>query len=471
MTAVQEKQDSYFANFAALQKKLAGRDPAWLAGIRKAAIERFAELGFPTTKNEEWKYTSVAPIIRTAFEPAPTDALHGYNPSVPSANSAAAQLVFVNGRYVKELSSTGALPPVVRVTSLAAALAGNGSTAALIERHLARYAKFDDHAFVALNTAFIEDGAFIEIPKDTVLDKPIYLIFVSAPKNGRPAVSHPRNLILVGHGAQASFVEVHLGVDTSPNADFGSVYFTNAVTEVVAGENAKVEYARIEQESAQAFHVATLQFQQERSSVVHSTSIQFGGALVREEVETVLGGEGAESTLNGLYVISGRQHVDNHTTLDHAKPHCGSRELYKGVLDGASTGVFNGKIIVRKDAQKTDSKQSNKNLLLSEDAVINTKPQLEIYADDVKCTHGATIGQIDADALFYLRSRGIGLNEARALLTQAFASDVIDKIKFAPLREHLKDALLARLAEGQKPGGGSRGQEAPQGRVSRLEER
>src|SRR5947208_2888250 len=226
MTSVQEKQDSYFANFAALQKKLAGRDPAWLAGIRKAAIERFAELGFPTAKNEEWKYTSVAPIIRMAFESAPTDVVCGYNRSVPSADSAA-QLVFVNGRYVKELSSTGALPPVVRVTSLAAALAGNGSTAALIERHLARYAKFDDHAFVALNTAFIEDGAFIEIPKDTVLDKPIYLIFVSAPRNGHPAVSHPRNLILVGNGAQASFVEVHLGVDAPPeasNLEFGSVY-------------------------------------------------------------------------------------------------------------------------------------------------------------------------------------------------------------------------------------------------------
>jgi len=478
MTAVKEKADAYFANFAALQKKLAGRDPAWLAGMRKAAIDCFAELGFPTTKNEEWKYTSVAPIARTAFEPAPSDvglrAVERRRHNTNAQHLVAARLTFVNGRYLKELSSTAALPPGVKVTSIAAALAGNGSTAALLERHLARYAKFDDRAFVALNTAFIEDGAFIEIPKDTVLDNPIYLTFVSAPKSGRPVVSHPRNLILVGNGAQASFVEVHRGVDTPPeasNLEFGGVYFTNAVTEVVAGENAKVEYARIEQESAQAFHVATLQFQQERSSVVHSTSIQFGGALVREEVKAVLGGEGAENTLNGLYIIGGRQHVDNHTTIDHAKPHCGSRELYKGVLDGASTGVFNGKIIVRKDAQKTDSKQSNKNLLLSEDSVINTKPQLEIYADDVKCTHGATIGQIDADALFYLRSRGIGVNEARALLTQAFASDVIDKIKFAPLREHLKDALRARLAEAQKSGVPRNEIEALKGRVSTLEER
>src|SRR2546426_9154376 len=227
MTAVKEKQDAYFANFAALQKKLAGRDPAWLAGIRKAAIDRFAELGFPATKNEEWKYTSVAPIARTAFEPAPTDvglpAVERRRHDPGARHLVAAHLTFVNGRYLEALSLTGALPPGVRVTSLAAALAGNGSTAALLEQHLARYAKFDDHAFVALNTAFIEDGAFIEIPKDPVLDKPIYLNFISAPKNGRPAVSRPRNLILVGNGAQASFVEVHLGGDAAPDVDFGGV--------------------------------------------------------------------------------------------------------------------------------------------------------------------------------------------------------------------------------------------------------
>src|SRR5439155_12196054 len=242
-------------------------------------------------------------------------------------------------------------------------------------------------------------------------------------------------------------------------------YFTNAVTEVAVGEGAVVEYNRVQEENEAAYHIANVQFQQARSSRVHATTLAFGGALVREDSGTVLNGEGSECTLNGLYITLDRQHVDNHTVIDHAKPHCSSRELYKGVLDGSSTGVFNGKIIVRQDAQKTDSKQSNKNLLLSEGAAINTKPQLEIYADDVKCTHGATIGQIDAEALFYLRSRGIGVNEARALLTQAFASDVIDKIKFAPLREHLKDALRARLAEARRSGVGSRGPEAIQGRV------
>jgi len=236
----------------------------------------------------------------------------------------------------------------------------------------------------------------------------------------------------------------------SSNPENQGPYFTNAVTEVVVGENAKVEYIKEQDESAQAFHIATLQFEQERSSTVHTHSLAFGGGLAREELITVLDGEGAESLLNGLYVINGRQHVDNHTIIDHAMPHCSSRELYKGVLDGKSTGVFNGKIIVRKDAQKTDSKQSNKNLLLAEDCVINTKPELEIFADDVKCTHGATIGQIDAESIFYLRSRGIALDDARSMLTVAFANDVIGKIKFEPLRERLEKAMLEKLEKEQK---------------------
>jgi Fe-S cluster assembly protein SufD len=228
------------------------------------------------------------------------------------------------------------------------------------------------------------------------------------------------------------------------------VYFTNAVSEVVVGEGAVIEYHRIQQESETAFHFGRLEFHQERSSSVATHSIAIGGALVREEVKSVLDGEGAEATLDGLYVVTGRQHVDNQTTLDHAKPHCSSREVYRGVLDGESSAVFNGKIIVRKDAQKTDSKQSNKNLLLSEKAIIDTKPGLEIYADDVKCTHGATIGQIDPEAVFYLRSRAIGLQEARDLLTYAFANDVLERIKYQPLRERLREGLFARLARGQQ---------------------
>jgi len=308
----------------------------------------------------------------------------------------------------------------------------------LLERHLGRYADPATHAFVALNTAFFEDGTFIEIPKGAVLQKPLHILQVSYGA-GQPSVSHPRNLILVGDTGQASIIETYFSLEED-------VTFTNAVTEIVAGEGALVDYCKLQQESDAAFHYARVQVQQERSSSVTTHSIQLGGALTREEVQTVLGGEGAESLLHGLYIITGRQHVDNHTLIDHAKAHCSSREVYKGVLEGKSQGVFNGKILVRPDAQKTDSKQSNKNLLLSEDAIINTKPQLEIYADDVKCTHGATVGQIDPEAVFYLRSRGIGVHEAKKLLTYAFANDVMERIKFEPLREKLAERLYARLA-------------------------
>jgi Fe-S cluster assembly protein SufD len=500
MVATKEQHDSYLSLFRERESRLAAADPSWVGPIRKAAMHRFAEVGFPTTKNEEWKYTNVSPIARTAFQPAavPKRGPDDVPPKrVPLGGTArdldCIQLVFVDGAYSPRLSSTGTAQAGVNVGNLARALAGNQPS---LEAHLARYAGFDDHAFVALNTAFMQDGAFIEIAKDVVLDRPIHLLYIST-ADGQPTVTHPRNLILVGRGSQLSLIEAYVGLgfpnragnwklETGsskpdggeelpvssfhfPISSFQSegVYFTNSVTEVVVGEGAVIDYCKVQQESTQAFHIASLNFQQERSSSVTTHAIALGGVLDREDVTTVLSGEGAESLLHGLYVISGEQHVDNHTVIDHAKPHCSSRELYKGILDGSSSGVFNGKIIVRKDAQKTDSKQSNKNLLLSEDAVINTKPQLEIYADDVKCTHGATIGQIDQEAVFYLRSRGIGLTEARALLTQAFASDVIEKIKFEPVRAKLREALVARLAQGPKLGAASGGSE---GRVSTLQE-
>jgi Fe-S cluster assembly protein SufD len=462
MTAVKENQDVYFASFDLLQKKLAAGEPSWLQAIRKAAIDRFAELGFPTTHNEEWKYTNVAPIARVPFQP-----VVGATPAalelerLPFADLECSRLVFVNGHYCPELSSLGVLPQGMKAGRLAEALAAsrqkNGST--LLEEHLARYASFHNHPFVALNTAFMEDGALVEIPRDVVLPRPILLLFLATangqPRSdrGQPPVVHPRNLILVGRGSQVSFIEGYVGLDVAPLPGARSeqpekgIYFTNAVTEVVADEGAVIDYCKVQQEGDASFHLATLQVHLARSSNVTTHSIALGGALVREEINTVLDGEGAECLLDGLYVVSGTQHVDNRTVIDHAKPHCGSRELYKGVLDGHSSGVFNGKIIVRKDAQKTDSKQSNKNLLLSEDAVVNTKPQLEIYADDVKCTHGATIGQVDQEAIFYLRSRGIGLEEARSLLIQAFAKEILARIKFESLRPRLEEALLERLAK------------------------
>jgi Fe-S cluster assembly protein SufD len=488
MIAISEKEGLYLASFRELEGRLAANSPSWLHEIRRAAIAGFAEKGFPTTRQEEWRNTNVAPIAAVPFQPATTPLappLRGGESAPASSVIAEAEfgvpsltrtgegvveqiarhplldlgcprLVFINGRFAKQLSALDGLPKGVKAGSLAEALKSEGRT---LESHLARHAgDYREHAFVALNTAFIEDGAFIEIPKGVVIEKPIYLLYVSEP-SGLPTVSYPRNLIIAGRESQASIVEAYVGGSTGALAGAatgksacptGEVYFTNAVSEVSVGEGAVIEYYRLQQESDKAFHFGRLVFHQERSSNVATHSIATGGALVREEVITVLDGEGAEALLAGLYVITGRQHIDNQTTLDHAQPHCSSREVYKGVLDGESSAVFNGKIIVRKDAQKTDSKQSNKNLLLSEKAIIDTKPALEIYADDVKCTHGATIGQIDPDAIFYLRSRGIGRQEARELLTYAFANDILGRIKYRPLRERLSEGLFARLASGQR---------------------
>jgi Fe-S cluster assembly protein SufD len=442
MISVNEREGLYLARFKKLEKQFASNQPSFLREIRQQAINRFADLGFPTTRNEEWKYTNVAPITRIPFQPVTDHKPLGPGFGLPVGGQRTPDAVFSNGRFLQ--SSSGipgngnekTLPAGLRVGSLAAALADDVRGPAL-EQHLTQHASFTDHAFAALNTALFEDGALIEVPRDTVVARPIVLFYLSSTEE-EPTVTHPRNLILAGRGSQATFVEIYAGAGRQP-------YFTNAVTELVAEEGAVIDYIKVEQESDPAFHIATLHLELARSATVSTYSIQFGGSLVREDVRAVLAGEGAEASLSGLYVTTGNQHVDNHTAIDHAKPHCASRELYKGVLDGHSTGVFNGKIIVRKDAQKTDSKQSNKNLLLSEDAVINTKPQLEIYADDVKCTHGATIGQIDDEAIFYLRSRGIAREDARALLTQAFANDVIGKIKDESLRNQLSQALYARL--------------------------
>jgi Fe-S cluster assembly protein SufD len=439
MNTVKEQEDLYLESFTQRENALNENVPAWIPGLRRTAIESFAELGFPTTHDEEWKYTNVAPLASLPLARARaklTAEIRVKIERLPLADLGCSRLTFFNGHYVPELSKLHGVPTGLRAGSLASAFKNHGP---LLERHLGRYAEARTHAFVALNSAFFEDGAFIEVPKGAVLQKPLHILQVSD-GGGHTTVSHPRNLILVGDTGQATIVETFfsLGEDAT---------FTNAVAEIVAGDGALVDYYKVQQEGDAAYHYARIQVQQARSSSVTTHSIQLGAALTREEVQTVLAGEGAESLLHGLYVLTGRQHVDNHTTIDHAKAHCSSREVYKGVLDGKSQGVFNGKIIVRPDAQKTDSKQSNKNLLLSEDAIINTKPQLEIFADDVKCTHGATVGQIDPEAVFYLRSRGIAADEAKNLLTYAFANDVMERIKFQPLRERLADRLFERLAK------------------------
>jgi Fe-S cluster assembly protein SufD len=321
----------------------------------------------------------------------------------------------------------------VLATSLGQALATDPG---LVDPYFTRCACFDTQAFVALNTAFTEDGAFLHIPANAVVPEPVHILYLTTA--GARAVTHPRTIIVAGDNSQARIIESYGGHD-------GDRYLTNAVTEVVVGENANIEHYRVQREGHHACHVSSTYVFLERSGVFAQQAFTFGGALVRNDVNASLGAEGITCTLNGLYLANGTRLVGNFTSIDHAKPHCESHEVYKGMLDGQARAVFNGKIFVRPQAQKTDAKQTNQVLLLSDDATINTKPQLEIFADDVKCTHGATVGQLDDTALFYLRARGIGHQQARAMLVHAFASDVIDRVKIEPLRESLEETLLTEL--------------------------
>ena len=442
MTEVIEEKDVYLANFSQLEKELGESNGSPLHRLRTAAMERFRELGFPGLRNEDWKFTTLAPLAKVPFQPARLheDLTLSEIERFLFATGAGPRLVFVNGFYAPKLSQVVSLPDGVVVTSLAKALQTHPEW---VEPHLARYADYEESPFTALNTAFLRDGACVLLAPGQVFPEPIQLVFISTARE-EPTVSYPRNLIVAGRQSQATIVESYLGLEQD-------VYFTNAVTEVVAGPGAVIDYNKLLRESFQAFHIQTLHVHQERDSRFSSHTMTLGGALVRNEIHAVLDAEGCECTLNGLYLASGRQHIDNHTVIDHARPHCASHELYKGILDGQAHGVFNGKIFVRQDAQKTDAKQTNQTLLLSEDAVINTKPQLEIYADDVKCTHGATVGQLDEESIFYLRSRGIGREEARRLLTFAFANDIIGRIQVEAIRDQLEKFLLEshHLSPGQ----------------------
>ena len=428
----------YLAQFEIFAANGAAGSPAWLREIREAAITRFAELGFPTTRQEEWRFTSVAPISETTFAPplGHGDAGLGLVGVQPLLGDGTARLLFVNGQYVAELSSLAGLPAGVHAGSLAAAL--QGDEAHLVQQHLARHAPYTDSAFAALNTAFIRDGAFVHVPRGKVLEEPLHLLFFSAP-GAAPAVSHPRVLLIVDQEARATVVEHYGGPEEA-------TYWTNAVTEVAVGDGARVELVRLQQEAAGAYHVASTHTLQERDSVLQFHPVVLGAALARHDITNVLDGPGAELVLNGLYLLGGGQHADHHTVIDHATPDCQSHEYFNGVLDGAARGVFNGRIIVRPGAQRTDSKQTNHNLVLSEEARADSQPQLEIYADDVKCTHGATLGPLDPKALFYLQSRGLAPGEARALLTYGFAAEIVGRVQHPGLRDALDRLVRARLA-------------------------
>jgi Fe-S cluster assembly protein SufD len=426
--------DVYLAEFERFEEERRG-DPGWLRETRRRAIARFADLGFPTTRNEEWRFTSVAPIAEAFFtrpDAGPVTAAD-LEPFVFGQATRAIRLVFVNGRFAPGWS-TSSLRSGLSAGSLARRLEQDPGG---LEARLARHALWHDHAFRALNTAFLEDGAVIEIAPGAVLEDPIEILYLST-TGGLAVVSHPRTLVVAGENSQVRLVERYAGADEGP-------YFTNAVTEIIAGPHAVVDHYRVQQESRRAFHVSTTQVHLLRETAFSSHSIGLGGRLVRNDVNAVLAAEGSDCTLNGLYVAEGSGLVDNHTTIDHASAHCSSHELYKGILGGRARAVFNGKILVRPDAQKTDAKQTNKTLLLSDEAQINTKPQLEIFANDVKCTHGATVGQLDQDALFYLRTRGIGLADARSLLIRAFASDLVNRVRIEALGEQLEAWLAAGL--------------------------
>ena len=432
-----ESKEHYLSAFRRNQTTGAAGVPPWLNDLRESAIASFAALGFPTTRNEEWKYTSVDPIAALAFgrgngqaKTLTADELFPLSFSDFSCN----RLVFVNGVYVPQFSSLRELPEGVRVQSLAEAILGDDQ---VLQPYLGRYARYQRETFVALNTAFMEDGAVVVVPEGCRLEEPIYLVFASM-AGEMPIASHPRNLIVLRSGSEAKIVESYVGLGTG-------TYFANAVTELVGEENASVDHYRLQRETEKGFHIGTLEARVGRNCNCMAHAITLGGSLVRNDVHVVLDGAGSECVLNGLYLMEGKQHVDNHTEIEHVQPRATSLELYKGILSGSARGVFNGKIVVHKDAQKTDARQTNKNLLLSEGAMVNTKPQLEIHADDVKCSHGSTIGQLDGDGLFYLRSRGMGLEDAQSLLSYAFASDVVGRMRIPRMRARLDDFLLTKF--------------------------
>jgi Fe-S cluster assembly protein SufD len=433
MVAVERLVQAYQA-FAA---NGASGAPAWLKELRDGGIARFGALGFPTTKQEAWRFTSVAPIADTAFELAHAPDTRHLTPAQiePFLLGTGPRLVFVNGFLVRSLSTP--LSDDVRLDGLAQALV---DTPDLVRQHLTKYAAFVDRPFAALNTAFVRDGAFVHVPARTVFEQPIQLLFLAVPTGAAPLVTHPRNLIVVEREARASVVETYVSLD-------GGTYWTNAVTEVVAGDGARVDCYRIQRESDRAYHLAVTEVHQGRDSIANVHAVSFGGALARHDLRGTLAGPGGYLILNGLYALTGDQHADHHTAIEHAAPHCESHEYFNGVLDDRSRGVFNGRIIVRPGAQKTDSKQTNNNLLLSRDAHADSQPQLEIYADDVKCTHGSTVGPLDPKALFYLESRGIGEVEARRLMTYGFAAEILNRMDIAPLREQLDRIVRGRLAE------------------------
>jgi len=431
-----EAIDRIIADHRGVAAGLPGRGVPWLDRIRLNALDWFASRGLPTARDEDWKYTNPGAIERRYFKPASSagEVTGDQVARLTFAELPCHLLVFVDGRFDPTFSSIGSLPAGVRIESLAEVVAQDP------QRLETLLGAEPDNAFAALNTAFMTDGLMIGLPRNVAVELPIHLLYIAS----QPETSiHYRNLIVAEEGAQVTVVEHYAGAE-------GAAYLTNAVTTIVGAANSSVEHYKLQQESTKAIHVGRIHSTQGRDSRFASHSIALGGAIARNDITSRLDAEGAECTLNGLYMVGGKQLVDHHTRVDHAKPRGTSREYYRGILDGSARGIFNGKVIVHVDAQQTDAQQSNHNLLLSKEAEVDTKPQLEILADDVKCAHGATVGQLDDNMIFYLRSRGMEHEVAKALLIYAFAHDIVGRIRLAPLRQRLERHIISTLPEGDR---------------------
>lgn len=437
-----EVSDWYIKNFELLEAHNNGSIPGFVKEIKKISFEKLLEIGFPTTKVEDWKYTNILQIVETNFKPSNfTESWKDDNIIKKSkeliendpiiSNLSSNQLVFIDGHFDQELSKVQKSEKL-EILPLRAAFKVRTQ---LIENHFNKYSQVEN-GFNALNNLFFNDGVFVHVKNNLDEDEPIVVIFVQS--GIEELMINPRNLIIVDNNSKIRLIETYISLSNSIN-------LTNSITEIFIAENSFIEHYKFQNESTNAYHIGKIQTHLERNSNFTSHNLSFGGLITRNDINIVLDGEGAESHFYGLYFVKDKQHVDNHTLVDHAKPHCLSNEFYKGILAENSRGVFNGKIIVRKGAQKTNAYQSNKNLLLSGHAKIDTKPQLEIFADDVRCTHGATVGQVDDDSLFYLRARGIDEKTARSLLVNAFANDVLNNMTFEPLRDKISDFVIEQM--------------------------
>ncbi|HJZ80713.1 MAG TPA: Fe-S cluster assembly protein SufD [Pyrinomonadaceae bacterium] len=426
---------------AAFQKLSGALEPSWLADLRAASFAEFERAGFPTVAQEDWKYTNVSSIAKAKFTPViaanGTGLMrdNGLRPFIYEETRNAA-LVFVNGIFRRDLSSLEQLPPGLEAVELRDALGE-----ALVQQTLERRSGQDNqNSFALLNTALFAGGLFIRIPRGAEIGTPIQLQFISEPAKGEaPPAAFPRVLIIGEANSSATIIESYRASDETAS------YFTNAVVDLVLADGARIRHYKVQREGAQAAHVASTRAQLGRNASYDTTTINLGGVLSRHDINVTMDHEGASCSLDGLYMVDGSQHTDTHSVIDHRQPHCTSHQLYKGILDGKSRAVFNGKVFVRHGAQQTDAQQTNKNLLLSNEAQVDTKPQLEIFADDVKCTHGAAIGQLDEDEMFYLESRGINPVLAKNMLTYGFAEEVIEKIQIDSIKRELDEAVLNRL--------------------------